>query len=62
MPIGSIKEKFLFLNERGGKDFYFIRETNSKKIVSIILSLCKERLPNYYGVNPLKDIQVLTPP
>lgn len=48
------------LNEKDS-DFYFIKESNPLNIVKIILSLCKERLPNHYGVDPLKDIQVLTP-
>jgi len=54
------KGEFPFLNEKG-KDFYFIRENNPNGIVNTILDLCKERLPNYYGVDPLRDIQVLTP-
>ncbi len=54
------KGEIPFLNEKE-KDFYFIRESNPNGIVNIILDLCKERLPNYYGVDPLKDIQVLTP-
>ena len=48
------------LNERD-RDFYFIRESNPKNIVNIIIDLCRERLPNYYGLDPFKDIQVLTP-
>lgn len=49
-----------FLNEKG-KDFFFLREANPNKIVEIILDLCKNRLPNFYGIDPFKDIQVLTP-
>ncbi len=51
MPILNEKIRILFIKER-----------DPNNIVNIILSLCKERLPNYYGVDPLKDIQVLTPP
>ena len=54
------KGEFPFLNEKE-KDFYFIRENNSKNIVNIVLDLCKKRLPNYYGVDSFKDIQVLAP-
>ena len=54
------KGQFPFLNEKG-KDFYFIRENNPTNIVNIVLSLCKDRLPNYYGIDSLRDIQVLTP-
>lgn len=52
--------KYPFLNEKD-KDFYFIKENNPKNIVNIILDLCKTRLPNFYGIDSLKDIQVLTP-
>ncbi|HSH35669.1 ATP-dependent RecD-like DNA helicase, partial [Schnuerera sp.] len=48
------------LNEKD-KDFYFIKEHNPNNIVNIVLSLCKERLPAYYGVDSFKDIQVLAP-
>lgn len=44
-----------------GKDFFFMRAKDPREIVNLIIQLCKERLPNYYGVDPLKDIQVLTP-
>ena len=53
------KGQYPILNK--GSDFFFIREQNSSKIVDVILQLCKDRLPTYYGVDPIKDIQVLTP-
>ena len=43
------------------KDFYFMTRNNTKDIVGTILELCKERLPNFSGYDPLRDIQVLTP-
>ncbi|WP_026895474.1 SF1B family DNA helicase RecD2 [Clostridiisalibacter paucivorans] len=43
------------------KDFFFIRQNNPQKILDTILGLCKDRLPNFNGYDPLKDIQVLTP-
>jgi len=43
------------------KDFFFLTRPKSIQIVDTIVELCKERLPNFYGVDPLKDIQVLTP-
>ena len=54
------KGEYPYLNEKD-KDFFFIRENNPKNIVNIILDLCKDRLPNFYNIDPLKDIQVLTP-
>lgn len=54
------KGEMPLLNEME-KDFYFIKENNPNNIVNTILDLCNSRLPNYYGVDPFKDIQVLTP-
>jgi len=46
----------------GGKtsDFFFI-ESETEQIISQIIQLCSERLPKYYKINPVADIQVLTP-
>ncbi|MCX8129068.1 MAG: ATP-dependent RecD-like DNA helicase [Clostridia bacterium] len=51
-----------FPNLRGGKqsDFFYV-EAEPEKIVSQIKELCLKRLPNYFKVNPIKDIQVLCP-
>ncbi len=48
---------------KGGKenDFFFIEEEDPKKIVEIIKDLCTRRLPSYYKVDPIHDIQVLSP-
>lgn len=48
---------------KGGKnnDFFFIEEEDSSTVVEKIRSLCAERLPRYYRVDPLRDIQVLSP-
>jgi len=43
------------------RDFFFIEEAEQEKIVEIIKDLCVQRLPDYYKVNPINDIQVLCP-
>lgn len=48
------------LNEKN-KDFFFISEKDVGKVAEIILELCSERLPKFYGVDKVRDIQVLTP-
>ncbi|BEP30216.1 SF1B family DNA helicase RecD2 [Helicovermis profundi] len=48
------------LNEKD-KDFFFINEREHKNIVGIIKNLCSSRLPNYYKLDKVLDIQVLTP-
>ncbi|EMS70175.1 ATP-dependent RecD-like DNA helicase [Ruminiclostridium cellobioparum] len=50
-------------NLKGGKssDFFFIEEDEPQKVVETITELCSKRLPNYYKVDPVNDIQVLCP-
>ncbi|MDR7869446.1 MAG: ATP-dependent RecD-like DNA helicase [Tissierellaceae bacterium] len=48
------------LNEKD-KDFFFMAEPNPKNTVDVIIGLTLDRLPNYYGVDSVKDIQILTP-
>ncbi|MFH0844591.1 MAG: ATP-dependent RecD-like DNA helicase [Pseudomonadota bacterium] len=42
-------------------DFYFIEQEDPDEVVKIILELAKERIPKRFGLDPLDDIQVLTP-
>lgn len=48
---------------KGGKDcnFFYIEEDNTAGLLKRIHELVTSRLPKYYGINPIKDIQVLTP-
>ncbi len=43
------------------KDFFFINKNTPEEIIKTISELCLQRLPKTYGVNPMTDIQVLTP-
>lgn len=43
------------------KDFFFMRRMTPENSVDTILELYKTRLPNTYSLNPITDIQVLTP-
>ena len=54
------KGEKLILNKKD-KDFYFMNERTTKGTVETIINLNKERLPKFYGVDPIRDIQVLTP-
>jgi exodeoxyribonuclease V alpha subunit len=42
-------------------DFFFIEEEEPQKIAETIKDLCTKRLPEYYKVDPINDIQVLCP-
>ncbi len=42
-------------------DFFFLRRTNPEQASFTIMDLFKTRLPKSYDVNPVSDIQVLSP-
>ena len=42
-------------------DFYFIQQEEPEKVLSLIIRLVKERIPERFGFDSVKDIQVLTP-
>lgn len=48
---------------KGGRlsDFFFMEEDEPEKVVQTIKELCTKRLPDYYKIDPVKDIQVLCP-
>lgn len=46
-------------NRKG--DFFFIEESEPQKIVEQIKGLCATRLPGHYGIDPIDDIQVISP-
>lgn len=50
-PVSNIKDK----------DFFFMRESSNEGVLNTIIDLCTNRLPNHYSLNPLKDIQILSP-
>lgn len=48
------------LNEKD-KDFFFMSVKNTQDILQTIIDLNKSRLPNFYGFDSVRDIQILTP-
>ncbi len=54
MPILKNKDKEL-------SDFYVIQQSCPERVVDIIIELAKERIPARFGMDPVEDIQVLTP-
>lgn len=49
------------LSTKIDSDFFFIEQNSPEKCVDIIADLCCRRLPRYYKVDPISDIQVLSP-
>ncbi|NMA33620.1 MAG: ATP-dependent RecD-like DNA helicase [Clostridiaceae bacterium] len=43
------------------KDFFFLSRYGQENILRTVIDLCDRRLPDTYGLDPLKDIQVLSP-
>lgn len=44
-----------------GSDFFMEVKEGQNQIMQTVIQLCTQRLPSYYGYDPLKDIQVLSP-
>ena len=51
----------LKFSEKSLEDFYFIEQEDPQEVVKIILELAQKRIPQKFGLDPLNDIQVLTP-
>lgn len=43
------------------QDFYFIEKEDPEEVFQIILKLCTDRIPARFGLDPVEDIQVLSP-
>lgn len=44
-----------------GTDFFFMQRSSTHEAISTIVELATHRLPSFYNVDKLKDIQVLSP-
>lgn len=67
------KESFIVINahkiDRGqfpelntpNNDFFFISRSNPQNTATAVLELCTARIPEKFGFDPMKDIQVLSP-
>jgi len=42
-------------------DFYFIAQHDPNKILDLVLKITSQRIPRRFGLDPVDDIQVLTP-
>ncbi len=51
------------IDMKGGRDsdFFFASKETNEEVVDLLVKYCKTNLPNYYHVDPVNDIQVLTP-
>ena len=44
-----------------GGDFYFVEAAEPAAVVERIVTMVRERIPTRFGLDPLRDVQVLTP-
>jgi len=49
------------IKNNSNSDFFFVEKDAPDEAAKAIAELCKDRLPKYYGVDPVEDIQVLCP-
>lgn len=42
-------------------DFYFIEKDDPQEVLGVVLELCTRRIPARFGLDPVEDIQVLSP-
>lgn len=45
----------------GHSEFYFLEQDDPQQVVSTIVQLCRQKLPQLFGIDPIHDLQVLTP-
>jgi exodeoxyribonuclease V alpha subunit len=48
-------------NRQTVQDFYFIQQEDPEKVLSTILELCRDRIPERFNLDPILDVQVLSP-
>ncbi len=51
----------VYQNLKEKSDFFFIEQEDPEQVLNTILDLASKRVPNYFGLDPMDDIQVLTP-
>jgi exodeoxyribonuclease V alpha subunit len=50
-----------FAKPEGESDYYFIEAGEPEQAAAVILELMRERIPKRFGLDPVRDIQVLCP-
>ena len=50
-----------FEKPEGGSDYYFVEANEPERAVEVIMELVRERIPKRFGLDPIRDIQILCP-
>ena len=56
-----VNEGLPFETRQGESDFYFIPKATPEDMLSLALEFMTVRIPRHFGMDPLHDVQVLTP-
>jgi exodeoxyribonuclease V alpha subunit len=53
--------EYPYIKNKDSEDFFFLEKNDPEEAVSLILHLLTDRVPSSFGMDPLKDVQVLVP-
>ena len=56
-----VNEGLPFETREGESDFYFVPQEDPAKALALALDFMTNRIPAHFGMDPLKDVQILTP-
>ncbi|MGD9311145.1 MAG: ATP-dependent RecD-like DNA helicase, partial [Desulfosarcina sp.] len=42
-------------------EFYFMQQADPERVVQTLVRLCRREIPRHFGLDPIRDIQVITP-
>ncbi len=57
----KINNGLLPVIDNKSKDFFFLRKSEGDNILNSVMDICSRRLPNKFGYDPMREIQVLAP-
>jgi exodeoxyribonuclease V alpha subunit len=53
--------QFPYIKNKDSEDFFFLEKNDPEEAVNLILHLLSNKIPSSFGMDPLKDVQVLVP-
>jgi len=53
--------QFPYIKNKDSEDFFFLEKNDPEEAVNLILHLLTNKIPSSFGMDPLKDVQVLVP-
>ena len=56
-----MNEGLPFETRAGESDFYFVAKNRPEDVLNLALEFMTQRIPRHFGMDPLRDVQILTP-